>query len=737
MEKRLFIVSNRLPITIDEEKGIVPSSGGLVSAMMGYMQSSTSKRFDSLFWAGIPGCSPAKWEEATYDIHNGPFAYLPVFTNEEDYNGYYNGHANSMLWPLFHYFPSYAEYNLDYYENYYNVNNGFLRSLLKYLRPTDTIWIHDYHLLPLAGMLRKEMPELTIGFFLHIPFPSYEVFRLMPRQWQEDAINGLLGADIIGFHTIDYASHFLKCVQMITGLDHDSHVIRNKDRIIKVDVFPISIDYELFNSAYDNEEVSSLRSQLLKGAHGQKIIFSIDRLDYTKGLNNRLKAFEYFLLKNPEYHEKVFFLLVIVPSRDNIPKYIERKKMVDELISGINSRQGNLKWQPVIYQYCHLPFEEMLAYFTGCHMALITPLRDGMNLVAKEFVASRKDKKGVLVLSEMAGAARELTDALLINPNDIEEMAQKIKSGLEMDADDQENRMTNMQTRIANYNVTAWAEDFFNALDNIKKRQSEFKVKLLDDFSRRILLDTYRKSQKRLLILDYDGTLVPFAAKPADAIPGSNLIDLLKVLSQESELYIISGRNSSWLEQYFGATGINLVAEHGARMKTGWGGWVNEVMAKNDWKPQALQIMQQYVRRCANSSLEEKEYSLVWHYRNANAEQGKLRASELYTELTDFSFNRQLEVMKGNKIIEIRNSGVDKGAAIRKILGRQKYDYVLAMGDDTTDEDMFKILAANKNSFTIKIGSDASYAKYNLYTPQMALSLLEQLAYIPVEDAIQ
>jgi trehalose 6-phosphate synthase/phosphatase len=737
MEKRLFIVSNRLPITIDDEKGILPSSGGLISAMTSYMQNSANQRFTTSYWAGVPGCSPGKWDEAIYDVHQGPFAYLPVFTNQEDYSGYYNGHANSTIWPLFHYFPSYAEYNLDNYEKYYNVNSDFLHTLIKHLRPNDTVWIHDYHLLPLAGMLRQEIPELTIGFFLHIPFPSYEVFRLMPRQWQEDVITGMLGADLVGFHTIDYAAHFLQSVQMITGLDHDQHVIRNKDRIIKVDVFPISIDYELFNNSYDNQEVTGIRNRLLKGANGQKIIFSIDRLDYTKGLNNRLKAYEYFLLKNPEYREKVLFLLVIIPSRDNIPKYVERKKMIDELISGINSRLGNLQWQPVIYQYCHLPFEEMLAYYTGCDLALITPLRDGMNLVAKEFVASRKDKKGVLIISEMAGAARELTDALLINPNDIEEMAQQIKSGLEMDLDDQNIRISNMQSRISNYNVAAWTEDFFNALENIKRKQSEFKVKALDDFSRRILLDTYRKAKKRLLILDYDGTLVPFTSRPSDAIPGSNLIEMLRTLSLENELYIVSGRSSAWLEKCFGTIGVNLIAEHGARTKIGWGSWVNEVLPRSEWKTGALQIMQSYVRRCANSSVEEKEYSLVWHYRNANADQGKLRASELYAELTDFAYNRHLEVMKGHKIVELRNSGIDKGAAIRKILSKGQHDFILAMGDDTTDEDMFKILAANKNSFTIKIGTDASYAKYNLYTPQMVISLLEQLAFIPVEDAIQ
>ena len=609
--------------------------------------------------------------------------------------------------------------------------------MLKFIRPTDNIWIHDYHLLPLARMLRDAMPELTIGFFLHIPFPSYEIFRLMPRQWQEDLLYGMLGADVIGFHTIDYAAHFLQSVQMVTGLDHDRHLIRLKDRIIKVDVFPISIDYQRFNSAYDEKSVTVLRDTLLKGANGQQIIFSVDRLDYTKGVNNRLNAYEYFLLKNPEYKGKVLFLLVVVPSRDNILKYAERKKMIDELISGINSRFGNLQWQPVIYQYCSLSFEEMLSYYTGCDLALITPLRDGMNLVAKEFVASRKDKKGVLIISEMAGVARELTDALTINPNDIEEMASKIRTGLEMPLTEQSDRLENMQVRIANYDVTAWTEDFFTELENVKKRQQDFKVKFLDDYSRGILLDSYRKAVKRLIVLDYDGTLVPFTSNPSSAIPDTHLLELLKNLSLDNDVYIVSGRNSDWLEKYFGRHSLNLIAEHGARIKYHGGHWSNEVLVRSEWKEQAIRLMQTYVRRCAHSTIEEKEYSLVWHYRNAHPEQGKLRASELYAELSDFAYNRHLEVMKGNKIVEIRNSGVDKGAAVRKVLGRKNYDYVLAIGDDTTDEDMFKILANGKNSFTIKVGSDASFAKYNLYTPQMVISLLDRLAFIPVRDAIQ
>ncbi|HJU45224.1 MAG TPA: bifunctional alpha,alpha-trehalose-phosphate synthase (UDP-forming)/trehalose-phosphatase, partial [Chitinophagaceae bacterium] len=550
MEKRLFIVSNRLPLIVDEEKGIQQASGGLITAIDSYLSKISADTFDEVFWSGVPGCFINTWAAASKKIDDNAFTYLPVFVPEREYEGYYNGFSNSVLWPLFHYFPSYVEYNIEAYECYQKVNNLFAEVLLKNLRPTDTVWIHDYHLLPLAALLRKEMPELTIGFFLHIPFPSFEIFRLLPKKWQEDMLKGMLGADLIGFHTIDYAGHFLQSVQMVLGPDHERHVIHYDNRIIKVDVFPISIDFEKFHEAYDNEQVVSLRQSMLQKMAERKIIFSVDRLDYTKGVQNRLKAYEYFLQQNPAYHSKVVFIMVIVPSRDSIPRYAERKKMIDEMISRINSKTGNIHWMPVIYQYNSLEFENMLALYSSCDLALITPLRDGMNLISKEFVASRKDKKGVLVISEMAGAARELTDALTINPNDILEMAQKIKEGLEMNEEEQAMRLTNMQKRISSYDVKAWVDDFMTELTNIKTKQASFQIKFLDDYTRRSLYDTYRNAKKRLLILDYDGTLVPFSASPDMAIPGAELINLFKNLSNtaENDICLISGRSSAWLE---------------------------------------------------------------------------------------------------------------------------------------------------------------------------------------------
>ena len=741
-EKRLFIVSNRLPVqieTCDAELLIRQSSGGLVTAINSFIQSNGNEKqqFSKTFWVGAPGCSANGWTKAESSLPPSAFSYVPVFINKLTYDEYYNGFSNAVLWPLFHYFPSYAEFNRGQFESYLNANASFLNVLLKNVRPTDVIWIHDYHLLPLAEMLRSEIPGITIGFFLHIPFPSFEIIRLLPRKWQETILRGMLGADLIGFHTIDYTAHFLECVKMILGLDHEMNVIRYGGRLVKADIFPISIDYTCFNNANDSPEIIADTKMLKQKFNGKKIIFSVDRLDYTKGVSNRLSAYEHFLMINPSYHEKVVFILVVVPSRDTISKYAERKKMIDESISNINSKIGNVHWQPVIYQYRALTFEEMLALYISCDIAMITPMRDGMNLVAKEFVASRKDLKGVLLLSEMAGAARELTDALIINPNDTDEMAEKLREGFEMGLSEQQRRIQSMQTRIKNYDVNIWADDFLNQLKNIKDKQQDFQTKFLDEVTKLLMFDEYSRAEKRLFLLDYDGTLISYSSLPSDATPGSSLRELIKSISSvpQNDVYIISGRDSRTLENWFGDLPVNIIAEHGAASKRKGEDWQSFIGDRVEWKKGAIKIMESYVKRCANSLIEEKEFSVVWHYRNSPAEQGKLRAFELMKELGQFANNLGIHVMLGNKIVEIKNSNIDKGKATRYILTQKNYDFILAAGDDITDEDIFRELVAKENAFTFKIGGDASYAKFNLLTPQMVISMLHAMSHVREEIA--
>ncbi len=732
MQRRLLIVSNRLPLTIEKKDNLyIPrqSSGGLISAVEAYLNSNGKYEFSEQLWAGVPGVEREVWDKT--ELAESHYQFMPIFTTDEDYEQYYNGFANSLLWPLFHYFPSYAEYEPAFFEAYLSVNKIFCETLSEKIREDDVVWIHDYHLLPLAGMLREKHPNITIGLFMHIPFPSYELFRVIPKKWQRALLEGMLGADLIGFHTSDYVAHFLKSVDVALKTTHDNQYIQWGTRQVQVDAFPISVDFSLFHDAFHQPTVQSLRKKYHAIKENKKMLFSVDRLDYTKGIHNRLVAYERFLQQHPEYRGKVVFILVVVPSRDAIVKYSEGKKMIDEYIGNLNSSMGTISWQPVIYQYDHLTFDELVALYTACDVALITPLRDGMNLVAKEFVASRQDQSGVLILSEMTGASAELTDALLINPNDTDEIADSIASALELAPDEQKSRLENMQQTIRKYDVNAWAVDFFGELKKVKSLQLKFEVKFLDNFGKAGILSKYESSEKRLLLLDYDGTLVNFSKIPSQASPNTELLQLLTDLCQDpkNEVYIISGRDSQTLGNWLGHLPIGLIAEHGAKHRHKQSKWSNEALAESiTWKDKIEEIMQHYVVRSPNSFIEKKEFSLAWHYRNADPFLAARRARDLYEELVEYTLQMPLDVLNGHKVIEVRNRGINKGIAAARILEKDTYDFVLCIGDDQTDEDMFKILANRKGAYTIKVGHQASFAQYNLYTPFLVSSLLEMLA---------
>ena len=400
------------------------------------------------------------------------------------------------------------------------------------MKPDDVIWVHDYQLMILPQMLRKALPEATIGFFLHIPFPSYEIFRLIPTEWKRMLIQGMLGADLVGFHTYDYAQYFINSAKMILGLDNHYNSLTYQNRLIRADLFPIGIDFNKFKTASEDKDVIAYRDELLQNFAGKKIVFSVDRLDYTKGLIYRLQGIENFLERYAQWREKVVFIINIIPSRDNIPTYSERKRMTEEMVSTINGKYSTIQWQPIIYRYNHLPFNELCGLYVAANIALITPLRDGMNLVAKEFVASCKEG-GVLILSELTGAASELNEACLVNPTDFEEMADNIASALNMPLEEQKQRMQTMQKRLADYDVVQWVNDFLDQLFKTKKEQLNLKVKQLDTNAIRKMAADYEKSQKRCILLDYDGTLAPLTRIPAEANPTKEVLSFLKNLAAD------------------------------------------------------------------------------------------------------------------------------------------------------------------------------------------------------------
>ncbi len=716
---RLLIVSNRLPVTVIRKKGglnLQPSVGGLATGL-----ASISRKYNTL-WIGWPGVDVKNSEEEKILEERMKSKGLhPVNLSRSEVNGYYHGFCNKTIWPLFHSFPQYTIYNEEWWNAYKKVNEKFSNVIANIAKSDDIIWIHDYHLMLLPNLLRKEMPDAKIGFFLHIPFPPFEMFRQLP--WRKDLLEGLLGADLIGFHIYDYVQNFLQCVHRLLGYEHELGKLIVEDRVVKVDAFPMGIDYDKFKEIASSPEVEEEVKRIRKKLGGRRIILSVDRLDYTKGIPLRLEAFDLFLDKYPEYIGKVTFVLKLVPSRTRVEHYVQLKKHVDELVGKINGKYGDIEWMPVQYIYRFLPFEKLVALYRAADVALITPLRDGMNLVAKEFIASKIDGKGALILSETTGAAFELVEAIIVNPNNKEKIAEALKIALEMPEDEQVDRNRAIQERLRRYNVEKWAEDFIQELNKTKEVQQEFSTKyLMRDVDK--LLKDYRNSSKRLLLLDYDGTLVPHADDPRKVEPDEELIEILAKLSsdQRNTVVIVSGRDKKTLEKWFKNLNVDLVAEHGAAIRKN-GEW-KSIESTDDWKESIRQVLELYVDRTPGSFIEEKEFSIVWHYRKANPELGKRRAAELENVLMSLIAGTDLNILKGDKVIEIRKAGVDKGRAALEWLSNE-WEFILAAGNDVTDEDLFSVLP--ENSYSIKIGFSPSRAKYYLKSVYELREILKKL----------
>jgi trehalose 6-phosphate synthase/phosphatase len=727
---RLLIVSNRLPESIVKRKGNLsfrPSVGGLATGLSAVYQSKNS------LWLGWAGVNLNKFEEEEKKEILEKLAskkLSPVFLSEHDVKDYYYGFCNGTIWPLFHYFPAYTLYNRKFWRAYNRVNEAFCSAVVKIAEPDDTIWIHDYHLMLLPKLIREKLPDATIGFFLHIPFPAFEIFYLLP--WRKEVVKGLLGADLIGFHTYDYVRYFFNSVRRILGYESTLGQIILDNRLVRVETFPMGIDYEKFARIGTEPKVQAETNKIRKKVGERKIILSIDRLDYSKGIPQRLEAFDTFLTNYPEYREKVTLIMVAVPSRIEVERYVALKKQVDELVGRINGTHGTIGWMPIWYLYRFLPFETLVSLYRIADVALVTPLRDGMNLISKEFIATKTDNEGgVLILSEMAGAAKELGEAIIVNPNNKEEVAEALRDALNMPKEEQIERNKMMQRRLRRYDVTHWVDEFMNELNSVKDIQRELNAKILTFDMRKKLIDDYFKSSKRLIILDYDGTLVPFASKPKDAKPDDELLKLLKALTREpmNEVVIISGRDKGTLDNWFSGLDIGLSAEHGIWVKDKRNTWEIIKPLSNKWKEEIRPILESYADKTPGSFIEEKDFSLVWHYRMADPELSAMNMRGLKDNLLRLAASLNLGVLEGSKVIEIKNAGIDKGIAALHWLTKGNWDFILAIGDSVADEDTFT--APPESAYTIKVGLEASKAKFNLNSTREVRELIKELLGLP------
>lgn len=740
-EGRVLLVSNRLPISVAltaDGVHVRPSSGGLASGLRSVHSGGQSS------WIGWPGLDvSAEEDRARVNQALAAHGVIPVHFSAEETERFYEGVANGVIWPLFHYLLDRVPASILHWDDYVRANQRFADAVAAEARPGDLIWVHDYHLLLLPGMLRERLPDARIGFFLHIPFPSSEVFRVLPHR--EAVLAGLLGADLIGFHTFNDQRHFSAALLGVLGLETEVDRIEVAGRSAQLRVLPMGADVRGFTSLAADAAVAE-QSRKLRAAHeADRLVLGVDRLDYTKGLCHKFLAVERLLERSPQYRGKVRLLQVAVPSRENVSAYRELKREIEEIAGRINGAYGTLHSAPIHYVYDSVSEKELAGSYRAADVMLITPLRDGMNLVAKEYVASRIDGDGVLVLSEFAGAASELADALIANPYDVSAIAAALERALTMPETERRARMAALREHVLARPVEVWADSFVSALRAAVPPATSHDLRGRPE-AQRELAAGIAEAEHVLFALDYDGTLVPIQPLPEAAKPDAELCALLSELeaSPGVDVAVVSGRTQTSLSEFLERLPIALVAEHGVWMRPYGGEWISSVdPSACAWKEPVREMLREYVARTPGALIEEKSAGLAFHYRNADRHLGAARARELRLNLVQLLSQQPVAVIGGRKVVEVRPQEVDKGTAVKRLIERVPPGTVLvAMGDDRTDEDLFRALPPE--AYTFSAGPWSSHARFRLNGPHDVRAFLRSfierrraLLQKPAPDALE
>ncbi|HEY0010263.1 MAG TPA: bifunctional alpha,alpha-trehalose-phosphate synthase (UDP-forming)/trehalose-phosphatase [Tepidisphaeraceae bacterium] len=703
-------VSNRLPVTVGEI--IKKSSGGLVAALEGVDKSAYDLRW--LGWAGTE--VPTDQQAALSQRLEKEFGCIPVFISNQDAEGHYEGFSNSSLWPLLHYMPSRFRYEEHWWDAYRHVNEVFADAVLEQASDGDMVWVHDYQLMLLPEILKRRRPSLKIGFFLHTPFPSYEVFRCHPRR--EVLLAGLLGADLIGFHTFGYLRHFRSAAMRVLGVESDISTIRHNHDLSRLGVYPIGINAPAFAKTMQTEDYRQHLDRFRQNFAGKRIVLSVERLDYTKGLPQRLEAIDLFLAESDEQtRDHTKFIFVAIPSRENVEQYQILREDIESRIGRLNGKYTTLNNSPIHFIHGSVAFAELCALYAMAEVSLVTPLVDGMNMVAKEYVACQRDEPGVLVLSEFAGAAQELFSALIVNPYDTRSVADALREALAMPKAQRRERMSAMAERVTTMDAGAWARTF---IDDLAARPNAHSPTA--DGAELIpkLVEALKAGRRLALFLDYDGTLREIENVPQAATPTKPLLDLLHRLRERPniDVTVISGRSREDISHFLSSfTTFGFVAEHGGWTRApGDTEWIDRAAGLDlSWKEEVTKILKLHAASTPGSHVEEKRTSLVWHYRRADPEFGGWKAMQLLSDLENALANQALHVRMGKKIVEVTPTQINKGSAVIDILTAHPADLVLAVGDDTTDESMFRL--HRDDLLTLKIGSGDTSAAYVLQSP--------------------
>jgi trehalose 6-phosphate synthase/phosphatase len=720
---KIIIISNRLPVTVKRNgKGLeyIISIGGLSTGLKKFHEEA-----DSL-WIGWPGISDeeitGREKRSIEKTLKEKFKCIPVFLTQEELSKYYYGFCNNTIWPLFHYFPSQTEYEANNWEAYKEINQKFYDQVKSIIRKDDIVWVHDYQLMLLPETIKRYHRSAKVGFFLHIPFPSVELIRQLA--WRAEILKGLLGADLIGFHTYDYVRHFLSSTRRLLGLDDLMNVIKYQDRYVKVGCFPMGIDFKRFSGDCIESKLCPEVLELQKTGYTKNIL-SIDRLDYTKGIPGRIRAFIKFLQNYPEYIEKVRLNLIVAPSRTEIDDYEILLKEIRQLISEANGSYGTMNWMPIWFLFKSFSQNDMIGFYRNSDVLLVTPLRDGMNLIAKEYVAARTDLGGMLVLSETAGAANELTEAVMVNANDIDSVARGIRTALELPMEDKRARNKTMNLRLKKYTVEEWAADFLKQLKSTTQDPDMIILPKPIAASSNKLNKAYREAKKRILFLDYDGTLIQFGAISDQGKLDKELKVVLSRLAKDPKntVVLISGSDKKTLDSWFAEVkGLILIASHGLWFRYPGHTWRRTVVVRNSWIESVRPLFELFADCMPGAIIDEKEFAISIHYSKCNPEIIPIKMNELRETLISMIKSSSLVLQEGYHVLELKDSRVHKGDIASKMIDRGKYDFIFNAGDDFTYEEVFQALPAS--AFSVKVGAGNTDTKYRM---RSSPSLYKQL----------
>ena len=709
MDNRVLIVSNRLPVTVRRGTDGIElerSAGGLANGLRGPHVRGGG------WWLGWPGAcedfSPAELEALTERLALDHLA--PVFLSASDMSRYYDGFSNGFIWPVFHYLTGQVPSRSADWPVYREVNERFAEAVAERYNDGDLVWVHDYQLMLVPALLRRRLPHARIGFFLHIPFPAAELYRTLPHR--EELLRGLLGADLIGFHTTSYLRHFASALLQLLGLPTQVDRVVAEDRQVRLGVFPMGVDAARISALVEEPEVLADAEEVHTGC--EHLLLAIDRLDYTKGVTRRLLAYETLLQHHPELRERVRLINLAVPSRVAVQAYKRFRRQLNALVGRINGAFATPRWVPVHYMARALPERRIIALYRAADVMLVTPIRDGMNLVAKEYVAARTDERGVLVLSEYAGASAELVEAVITNPYEIDRAAETYYEALMMPLAEQRRRMRALRTRVATQNVHGWADGFLQTLSEYHSPRSG-----TDPVAARNpagALPALLAARRLVLLLDYDDTLVPIAPTPEQAVPDEALLDLLRRLAarRRTDVHLLSGRTTGFLERWLGGLKVHLHAEHGSFSRAaGQREWERRDIPGPAWQEAVRPILADFARRTPGAMVEVKEAALAWHWRSADPEIGARQANELGLHLGQVLGNLPLELLWGDRVLEILPHGVRKGLVSGELAGGLlPGNMLLAIGDDRSDEDLFAALPPE--AVTVVVGDRPSRARYRV-----------------------